>query len=282
MRVYISVDMEGIGGVVKGSQVISGGKDYPRFRKWMTEEVKAAIEGIKSATDAEITVADSHGSMSNILIEELPEDVEVITGFPRSVCMVHGIWDKYDAAFFIGYHAKKGQRGGVLAHTVAGRTFSSIIINGTEASEFYLNALVAGHYGVPVAFISGDLEICKEARSIIPNIEVVVTKKGITRFAARTRTLESIRKKIKAKAKSAIQKVKNNLIEPLKLEADSVELVLKFFDPDIPDVLENVRGFDRIDGVTVRYIARDIVEAYKMIEVAMILSAGVNAILERF
>lgn len=282
MRVFISVDMEGIGGVIKGSQVFSEGKDYHRFRKWMTEEIKAAIEGIKSVTDAEITVADSHGSMSNILIEELPGDVEVITGFPRPVCMVHGIWDNYDAAFFIGYHAKKGQRGGVLAHTVAGTFSSIIIINGAEVSEFYLNALVAGHYDVPVALISGDLEICKEAKRIIPNIEVVITKRGITRFSARTRTLESIKEKMKTKAKAAIQKVKKNIIEPIKLDTEKVELVLRFFDPDVPDVLEYIKDFERVDSVTVKYVGENIVEVYKMIELAMILSAGINTIIERF
>jgi len=282
MRVFISVDMEGIGGIVKGSQVISSGRDYSRFRKWMTEEVKAVIEGIKSVVDAEITVADSHGSMSNILIEDLPEGVEVITGFPRPVCMVHGVWNDFNAIFFVGYHAKKGQKGGVLAHTVAGRTFFSIHINGVEMSEFHLNALVAGEYNVPVALIAGDQEICNEAKRIVPNIETVITKSGITRFSAITKTLESIKKELKSSARTAIQKVMNNEIKPLKLNSDSVDLVLKFFDPDVPDVLEYIKGFERVDGRTIKYVARNIIEAYKMIEVAMILSIGINAMLERF
>jgi len=99
MKVYISVDMEGIGGVVSLSHVLSGSKEYERFRKWLTEEVLAVIEGAREAGATKITVADSHGGMTNILIEDLPENVEVVSGFPRPICMMHGIWEGYDTAF---------------------------------------------------------------------------------------------------------------------------------------------------------------------------------------
>ena len=269
MKIFISVDMEGIGGVVSLSHVLSKGGDYQRFRKWMTEEILAVIEGAKNMGATKITIADSHGSMTNLLIEDLPEDVTVITGFPRPLCMVHGIWEGYDVALFLGYHARKGVKGGVMSHTISGRTFSAIRINGEDASEFYLNALVAGFYGVPVALVAGDLEICKEAEGKIRNIETVVTKVGITRFSARTKTLKAIKKELKEKTVRALSKVKKGVIRPIK-PGEEILLELKFFDPDVPDLLEYIEKVERKDGVTIQYKARDIIEAYKLIELAMI------------
>jgi len=280
MRVFISVDMEGLGGVVSLSQVLKEGKEYTTFRKWMTEEIKAVIEGIKAGGATKIVVADSHGSMTNLLIEELPEDVEVITGFPRPLCMIHGIWEGYDAAMFVGYHARKGIKGGVLAHTIAGRVFSSIKVNDVEASEFYLNALVAGFYGVPVVLIAGDSEICKEAKIKVPEIETVITKYGITRFSAKTKTLEKIKSELKEKSARALEKVRRGGIKPLRLDGE-ITVEMRFFDPDLPDILENINGFERLDGTSIQYRAKNIVEAYKMIEIAMIVGIGVNTLIQR-
>jgi len=280
MRVYVSVDMEGLGGVVALPQVFAGSSEYERYRKWMTEEVRAAIEGAIEFGAKKIVVADSHGSMTNLLIEELPEEIEVITGFPRPVCMVHGIWEGFDAALFLGYHARKGIRSGVMSHTIAGRIFSYIKINDVEASEFYLNALVAGFYETPVALIAGDVEICKEAKIRVPQIETVITKVGITRFSAKTKTLKRIKKELKEKTIKALHNVREGKIKPLKVEGE-IRLELGFFDPDIPNLLEYLNKVELLDDRRIVYKAKDIIDAYKMIEIAMILGIGLQSIIEK-
>ncbi|MHA1610017.1 MAG: M55 family metallopeptidase [Candidatus Njordarchaeales archaeon] len=280
MKVYISVDMEGIGGVVSLSHVLSGSKEYERFRKWLTEEVLAVIEGAREAGATKITVADSHGGMTNILIEDLPENVEVVSGFPRPICMMHGIWEGYDTAFFIGYHARKGTRGAIMDHTIAGRIFRYIKINQKETSEFYLNALLAGFYNIPVSLLSGDAAICREAKTAIPGIEVVITKQGITRWSAKTKTLKSIKRELKEAAIRAIKKVRERKIKPLRIE-DNIILELGFYSTDTADIVEMIPGAERVDGLTVVFKTKNILEAYKLIELAMIIGMGIDSLVQK-
>lgn len=280
MKVYISVDMEGIGGVVSLSHVLSGSKEYERFRKWLTEEVLAVIEGAREAGATKITVADSHGGMTNILIEDLPENVEVVSGFPRPICMMYGIWEGYDTAFFIGYHARKGTRGAIMDHTIAGRIFRYIKINQKETSEFYLNALLAGFYNIPVSLLSGDAAICREAKTAIPGIEVVITKQGITRWSAKTKTLKSIKRELKEAAIRAIKKVRERKIKPLRIE-DNIILELGFYSTDTADIVEMIPGAERVDGLTVVFKTKNILEAYKLIELAMIIGIGIDSLVQK-
>ena len=67
MKFFISVDMEGISGIVDGSMVSRKQGDYEGGRKLMTADTNAAIKGTLSAhPDTETTVRDAHGSMNNI------------------------------------------------------------------------------------------------------------------------------------------------------------------------------------------------------------------------
>jgi len=272
--------MEGIGGVVSLSHVLSGSKEYERFRKWLTEEVLAVIEGAREAGATKITVADSHGGMTNILIEDLPENVEVVSGFPRPICMMYGIWEGYDTAFFIGYHARKGTRGAIMDHTIAGRIFRYIKINQKETSEFYLNALLAGFYNIPVSLLSGDAAICREAKTAIPGIEVVITKQGITRWSAKTKTLKSIKRELKEAAIRAIKKVRERKIKPLRIEGNII-LELGFYSTDTADIVEMIPGAERVDGLTVVFKTKNILEAYKLIELAMIIGIGIDSLVQK-
>src|SRR3954453_10089255 len=104
-RVFISVDMEGIAGVVQPAQLGPEGFEYGRAREWMTGEINAAIAGIRDAGPADIVVADSHGNGQSLLIDKLPDDVRIVRGFPRPLEMMQGIDESFAATVFIGYHA---------------------------------------------------------------------------------------------------------------------------------------------------------------------------------
>ena len=104
VKVYISADMEGIGGVVSGEQLGTSGFEYERFREFMTEEVLAAIRGARAAGATEFLVSDSHGNGQNLLIEKLPDDVQLVRSWPRPLGMVEGIDETFACALFIGYH----------------------------------------------------------------------------------------------------------------------------------------------------------------------------------
>jgi D-amino peptidase len=46
MRVLVSVDMEGIAGVVDGDDISPGHSEYERNRKLLTAEASAAVRGV--------------------------------------------------------------------------------------------------------------------------------------------------------------------------------------------------------------------------------------------
>src|SRR6266513_280779 len=158
MRVYISVDMEGIAGVVHESQTDpttpAFAAEYGRFRRLMTAEANAAVEGALAAGATRVLVNDSHWFMRNLLAEELHQAAELVSGDPKPRSMVQGIDAGFDAALFIGYHARAGTRNAILDHTYADR-IHDVRLNGKSVGELGLNAGVAGVHGVPIALVSG-------------------------------------------------------------------------------------------------------------------------------
>ena len=143
-KIFISVDMEGISGVVQPAQLGPGGFEYQSAREWMTGEVNAAIAGIREAGPAEIVVCDSHGNGQNVLIDKLPEDVRIVRGFPRPLEMMQGIDDSFAAAVFIGYHGSEWAAGAVRGHTISSARLLGVKLNGMEVSEGIFNAAARG------------------------------------------------------------------------------------------------------------------------------------------
>ena len=155
LKIYISVDMEGIGGIGTSEMVNSHGKDYETGRRLMTAEVNAVVKAIFQAGPAEIVVNDSHGDMQNLLHTELDARVEYIQSNIKPLGMVQNLDGSFDGVIFIGYHAKAGTENGYLAHTGSG-SVKGLWINGTEVGEGGLNTYYAGSLGVPVILASGD------------------------------------------------------------------------------------------------------------------------------
>src|SRR6266567_2960328 len=175
-KIFISVDMEGIAGVVQPAQLGPDGFEYQRAREWMTGEVNAAIAGIRESGPAEVVVCDSHGNGQSVLIDKLPDDVRIVRGFPRPLEMMQGIDESFAAAVFIGYHASEWTANAVRGHTISSARLLGIRLNGAEVSEGIFNAALAGHFGVPVAFVSGDRLAVAQMQKVIPTIEGAVVK----------------------------------------------------------------------------------------------------------
>jgi len=176
LRVLISVDMEGIAGVVSTNQLLPGAFEYERFRRFMTEEALAAVQGAKQGGATEIVITDAHGNEQNLLIEQFPPDVRLVRGEPRPFGMMGGLDGNFDAAMFVGYHASTHNVKGVRAHTFSSARFTRVALNGAPVTEGAWNAALAGQFGVPVVFISGDDAAVAEVLAAIGNIEAVETK----------------------------------------------------------------------------------------------------------
>jgi D-amino peptidase len=181
LKIFISVDMEGIAGVIQGSDCSSSGKDYDYFRKIMTLETNAAIEGALAAGATEIVVRDGHGSKTNILPDLLHKKAKLLRGVTtKPENMMLGIDDTFDGVLFIGYHAKAGTKEGVLAHTSSGNVVD-LSINNVSLPEAGYNALIAGLHDVPIVFLAGDNWICDQAKNLFGDIAIVETKVGMGR-----------------------------------------------------------------------------------------------------
>lgn len=261
LKVFISVDMEGITGLVHGDQVTPGAVDYNTSRKWMTEEANAAIQGALDAGATEIIVNDSHSNMRNLILSDLNPNAYLITGSPKPLSMMQGIDNTFDAAVFIGYHSKEGTTNSTLDHTYSGASVASIKINGIEMPELGLNAVIAGSFNVPVVFLSGDKEVCKQAKDLLGDeVVTVAVKEGIGRYAAKTLPLIKAHQLIREQVAISLSKRKE--MKPYILKAPFV-YTLEFFRSSFADNAMVFPGVKRLDAKTVQIESSNVVEGFK-------------------
>jgi D-amino peptidase len=178
-NVFISVDMEGLAGVVTGSDVTATGPDYAHFRDIMAGETNAAVAAAFDAGATGVVVRDSHGAKQNLRPSDVDPRARLLRGQgtgPKN--MMEGIDETFQAAVFIGYHAKAGTPNAILEHTSNGNVID-FAINGVSLPEGGYNALVAGLYKVPVVFASGDRALTEQLRALLGPIETVAVKEEI-------------------------------------------------------------------------------------------------------
>ena len=185
MKIWISFDMEGVAGIVDWDQCRpSGGARYDVGCQLMLAEVNAAIEGAIAGGATEVVLNDSHGTMANLDPRAVAGGARAITGRHKPLYMMQGLDESFDAVFLVGYHGSISGRPSTLSHTYNPEVFAAARVNGTEVGESGINALVAEHFGVPIAFVSGDAATWAETEPFAPGAEHVVTKESITRFSA--------------------------------------------------------------------------------------------------
>ncbi|MFF4416858.1 M55 family metallopeptidase [Streptosporangium sp. NPDC001559] len=204
MRVYVSIDMEGVAGIATMDQVVRGGHGYPAAQRLMTAEANAAIAGAFDAGAESVLVNDSHGTMDNLIHEDLDPRARLIFGSPKLDCMAEGISEEHDVALFLGYHAAAGEPG-VLAHTYSSH-FTEVRLNGLVVSEAEVNALRAAAVGVPVGLVTGDDVICATIRDRLPGARTVEVKTAHGYFAADSLSPTVARERIRAAAAETVEK----------------------------------------------------------------------------
>jgi D-amino peptidase len=260
--------MEGIAGVVLGDHTSSDHAEYARFRKLMTAEVNAAVEGALAGGADQVVVVDSHGSMTNILIEELDPAAELISGRIRPFGMMQGIGPEVDAAFFVGYHAASGTGAAILEHTWSGRVVE-LRLNDVAVGETGFNAALAGAYGVPIVLVSGDRAVTEEARALLGEIETVAVKEGVTRTAACCLHPQVAQERVRQAAERAL----GLEIPPLLLSTPiTVSIALQRAGQAGQAAL--IPGSRLVDGRTVEWTGEDMPTVYKtaraMLQLALV------------
>jgi len=263
LRVYISVDMEGISGIVHSEMTSAAGKEYDRGREFMTEDVNAAIQGALDAGATEILVNDSHGSHRNILIEDLLPQARLISNSSKPLGMMEGISSDFHAVFFIGYHARAGNDKGLLAHTGTG-VVVDLRVNGRSLSEGGMNAPLAGSFGVPVVLATGDEAFVNEIRELLGDLETVAVKRALRRETAEQLSPVEARKAIRSAAARALKR--RNSIKPFRLtEPVTVDLVYDNY--ELADIASAIPGISRTGPRAIQFQSPRYPEAYRFIRV---------------
>ncbi len=258
-NVFITIDMEGITGVVDWNHVGGDSGEYEHYRKLMVGDLNAAIEGALAAGAKEIVVSDSHGRMRNIHPWEVNEAAHLIRGSPKPDSMMSGIGEGFDAALFVGYHAMRGTENAILCHTYTLGVMAAYI-NGVQMGEFGLNASLAGHYGVPAVFIAGDNAVTLEAKNLVPNIHSAVVKWGVGRYSAKCLPPHESTALIKKTVTEALENAEG--VKPLEVE-EPVEIKVELSTANGADSASFLPYIERVDGRTVRAVFDDYPSAMK-------------------
>jgi D-amino peptidase len=269
-KIFISVDMEGITGVVQPAQLGPEGFEYQRAREWMTGDVNAAIAAVRASAPADIVVCDSHGNGQSLLIDKLPDDVQIVRGFPRPLEMMQGIDDTFTAAMFIGYHGSEWTANAVRGHTISSARLLGVKLNGAEVSEGIYNAALAGQFGVPVAFVSGDRLAVAQLQKTVPGVEGAVVKEPFGYHSAMTVTPARGQALIRDGVTRAMAKLGS--LQPYRLRTP-VDLEVGFKLTIDAERASFVPGLARADAHSVKGTFPDMTTITKLLQVLTSLEA---------
>ena len=280
MRIYISIDMEGLAGVAHAQQVAFGPTvdrtDYDRSRALMAGEANAAIEAAFEHGAREVVVNDSHWQMRNLRAEDLVAGARLVIG-DKPLSMTQGVGEapdgSFDAAAFVGYHAGAGNPDGVIAHTYSSASVQEVRVNGTPHNEAAMNAIRLGHHGVPVMLVAGDDALAAEVERILPWAERVVVKRGLGYGLADSLSPGAAREAIREGMRRAMGRLAEmELYRPEPPLRGEIDMRL----PVMADYAAVLPGVDRIGPRTVGFGAPD-GDAFYRLFVSLLRLAAVPA-----
>jgi D-amino peptidase len=255
--VLISVDMEGLTGVVHPNQTIPQRSDYERFRNIMLREANAAITGAFQGGASSVVVNDSHDGMLNLKIEDLDSRAQLISGFNKPLCMMEGLSPDFSCVFFIGYHSMASGLG-ILSHTMTG-IISKAYVNDVPASEGIVNAMIAGHFNVPVALVAGDQYAVEEVKKVIPTVTGVVVKTAIDRYSALNRPIAEVERELVDKASKSVEN--SDALKCYKPGAP-IKITVEYTQPSIAARVAYLPFAKRMDTRTIQFESQNPLEAY--------------------
>jgi len=251
MKVLMMTDLEGVAGVVSfDTQTSPGSPYYEAAKKLLTAEVNAAVEGLLEAGVEEVLVVDGHGPGA-IQFEDLHPAARLLHGRPLAPwAALARVFGGYDACVMVGQHAMAGTPSGSLNHTQNSRSVDSYKLNGRAIGEIAQFGLFCGGLGLPLIFLSGDEDACREARELVPGIETAAVKQGLSRGSAISLAAPAARRRIQAGAKQAVERQRSAPLAPLVWDGP-YELEIRYFTTTDADLRAAQPGVQRLDAQTV-------------------------------
>ncbi|MFF7308046.1 M55 family metallopeptidase [Streptomyces sp. NPDC008137] len=273
MRILVSADMEGATGVTWPDDVVPGAAQWERCRSLFTSDVNAAVQGFHDGGADEVIINEAHATMRNLLLEQLDERAQLLTGRHKALSMVEGVQHgDVDGIAFVGYHAGAGMEG-VLAHTYLANQITGVWLNDVRASEGLLNAHVAAEFGVPVVLVTGDDVACEDALGYAPEALKVAVKDHVSRYAAVCRTPARTAADIRAAAKEAAGLAVRH--EPVR--GGPFTVAVEFDAEHLAMAATVVPGVDRIGERKVAYTSETMYEGIRAFKaVTTIVAAAVE------
>jgi len=271
VKIFISTDFEGVAGIVDWDQIMVGSHDYELGRRLLLGELNAAIEGAVEAGADTFLVNDSHSTMRNLPPDLIAGHASLLSGKHKPMYMMEGLDGSFDAIFFLGYHGSIGASAAVLSHSYNPRAIWEARLNGRIVGETALNALVAAHYGVPIALVTGDQVTVAEARELSPAPHGVAVKRSVTRYAAESLHPELARERIHEGARVALT---SYLPSTAPVFPTPTTLEVTFLTADMAEAAAWLHGVELVgEGTrTVRYSSDDPLAIFRMFVTMVMLT----------
>ena len=257
MKIFVMVDMEGISGICRSSQVESSGEHYQSGRKYLTWEVNACVGGCFAGGARKVVVRDAHSSGFNFIWDELDPRAEYVQG--DSDIRMPGI-DGFDGLVLLGYHAMAGTPLAILEHTWSSKSWQNFWINDVKSGEVAIDAGIAADHGVPTILVTGDDKCCAEARSVLKGVAAVEVKQGLDVEGGILLAQQEAHARIGSAVAEAVAKCKN--VTPLAVKHPvtmRLELVSRRKVPALRP------GVEVIDGRTYQVTAGTVEEALRLL-----------------
>ncbi len=271
MKVFLSVDMEGISGLVRWADVVRDGMDYQLNRTFMTLDANAAIEGAFDAGATEVVVEENHGveDLCDLRLDEIDPRCRVVRGAgrPTATCMA-GLDADCGVILLVGHHARAGSFPGIMAHTISYGAFSAVRIGGRDIGEGELFAIRGGELGVPVGLVTGDQVVIEQMRARVPGIEAVEVKRALARQSGDVIPPARARVAIREGARQAVARARAGELEPHLGEPVPYEIEVELRAPASAGLranFERLEEFELVDDRIVRTTAPDMDLAFRRI-----------------
>jgi len=263
MKVFITVDMEGISGLVRWD-----GADRQRERELMTAEANAAIAGAFAGGATEVLVGEAHANMRNLEPEAVDARARFFSGEPKALNHMGGLDESFDLALLVGYHARAGTRNAVMCHTYD-LHIHRLKFGGIEIGELGTDAALAGQLGVPVGLVAGDRAACDEARELLGDVEAVAVKDGHGRYVANCLPPSVAREQtIEAAARAVLQR---DRFQPFTIPGP-VTCEVEFTKPECADMVEPLPFVTRVSGTEISFVEQDFIAAFHVFNALNFLS----------
>jgi D-amino peptidase len=263
MKVFLSVDMEGISGLVRWQDVIRDGMDYLRNRRLMTQDANAAAAGAFEGGASEVVIEENHGveDLCDLVIDEVDPRCRVVRGAGRPTATTMAALDgATGVVFLVGHHARAGSFPGIMAHTVSYTEFSAVRVGGRDCGEPEIFAIRAGELGVPVGLVTGDQVVIEQLRKRVPEAEAVEVKRALSNVAGDVIPPARAREAIRVAARRAVERAKAGELAPYRGETAPYEIEVELRGPPAEHLRENLARlpeFELVGERTIRSVAPD-------------------------